>query len=97
VAAAAGRAGGRGAGGWPDRRAAGDGPGAGGALRRPAGRRRPRRPAAAAVVRTVVEQIERRVAERTRSAVTGALNRASRTRRPRPSDIDLGATIGRNL
>ena len=43
------------------------------------------RSTARAVVRTVVEQIERRVAERTRSAVSGALNRASRTRRPRPS------------
>jgi Mg-chelatase subunit ChlD len=52
---------------------------------------------ARAVVRSVVAEIERRVAERTRSAVSGALNRASRTRRPRWSDVDLGATIGRNL
>jgi len=55
------------------------------------------RSTARAVVHRVVEEIERRVAERTRSAVSGALNRASRTRRPRWSDVDLGATIGRNL
>ncbi len=55
------------------------------------------RSTARAVVRSVVDEIERRVAERTRSAVSGALNRASRTRRPRWSDVDLGATIGRNL
>ena len=55
------------------------------------------RSTARAVVHAVVEQIERRVAERTRSAVSGALNRASRTRRPRWADVDLGATIGRNL
>jgi Mg-chelatase subunit ChlD len=52
---------------------------------------------ARAVVRTVVDEIERRIAERTRSAVSGAVNRSSRTRRPRPSDVDLAATIGRNL
>jgi Mg-chelatase subunit ChlD len=55
------------------------------------------RSTARAVVGAVVAEIERRVAERTRSAVSGALNRASRTRRPRWSDVDLGATIGRNL
>jgi Mg-chelatase subunit ChlD len=49
------------------------------------------------VVATVVQQIEQRVAQQTRSAVTGAVNRASRTSRPRPSDIDWNATIGRNL
>lgn len=49
------------------------------------------------VVRTVVEQIEERIATRTRSAVTGALNRAARTHRPRHADIDWNATIRANL
>jgi Mg-chelatase subunit ChlD len=52
---------------------------------------------ARAVVRSVVEQIERRVADRTRSAVAGALNRATRTRRPRLRDIDWDRTIAANL
>jgi Mg-chelatase subunit ChlD len=49
------------------------------------------------VVATVVAEIERRIAERTRTAVAGALNRAARTRRPRPRDIDWNRTIGANL
>ena len=49
------------------------------------------------VVARVVEQIERRIADATRSAVTGALDRASRTHRPRPADIDWDATIRANL
>ncbi len=49
------------------------------------------------VVRTVVEEIERRIATRTQAAVTGALNRATRTRRPRPNAIDWNATIKANL
>jgi Mg-chelatase subunit ChlD len=49
------------------------------------------------VVATVVAEIEQRVSNRTRSAVTGAVNRASRTRRPKHRDIDWNATIGRNL
>jgi Mg-chelatase subunit ChlD len=49
------------------------------------------------VVRTVVAEIERRIAQRTRSAVGGAIDRSTRTRRPRPGDIDWLATIGRNL
>jgi Mg-chelatase subunit ChlD len=55
------------------------------------------RTTARAVVASVVREIERRIAQQTRSAVTGAVNRASRTRRPRPRDIDWAATIGRNL
>ena len=55
------------------------------------------RSTARAVVADVVAEIERRIAQQTRSAVTGAVNRASRTRRPRRSDIDWAATIGRNL
>ncbi|HYH29842.1 MAG TPA: VWA domain-containing protein [Pseudonocardia sp.] len=52
---------------------------------------------ARAVVRTVVAELERRLAERTRAAVTGALDRSARTRRPRPSDVDLARTIRANL
>jgi hypothetical protein len=49
------------------------------------------------VVRTVVAQLQRRLADRTRAAVTGALDRSARTRRPRPADIDLARTIRANL
>ncbi|HYP46472.1 MAG TPA: VWA domain-containing protein [Propionibacteriaceae bacterium] len=55
------------------------------------------RATARAVVAQVVAEIERRVANSTRAAVTGALNRATRTARPRPRDIDWNATIGANL
>ncbi|MFC4064692.1 VWA domain-containing protein [Actinoplanes subglobosus] len=49
------------------------------------------------VVRTVVEELERRVAQPTRAAVTGALNRAARVSRPRHADIDWDRTIRANL
>jgi len=55
------------------------------------------RATARVVVGQVLEQIERRIALRTRSAVSGALNRGSRNRRPRLADVDWPATIGRNL
>jgi Mg-chelatase subunit ChlD len=56
------------------------------------------RESARAVVRKVTTDLERRLAQRTRSAVTGALNRASRTSRPRrPSEIDWDRTIRANL
>jgi Mg-chelatase subunit ChlD len=56
------------------------------------------RESARAVVRRVTTDLERRLAQRTRSAVTGALNRASRTSRPRrPADIDWDRTIRVNL
>ena len=55
------------------------------------------RETARAVVAQVVAEIEQRITERTRSAVGGAVNRATRTRRPRTADIDWLATIGRNL
>jgi ribosomal protein S18 len=56
------------------------------------------RETARAVVRTVTKDLERRLAQRTRAAVAGALNRASRTSRPRrPSDIDWDRTIRANL
>jgi Mg-chelatase subunit ChlD len=49
------------------------------------------------VVAKVVAEIERRIAQPTRSAVNGAVNRAARTARPRPRDIDWNATIAANL
>ena len=49
------------------------------------------------VVGRVVAEIERRIAQPTRSAVNGAVNRAARTSRPRPRDIDWNATIAANL
>lgn len=49
------------------------------------------------VVRRVTDDLERRLTERTRSAVRGALQRSSRSRRPRPPDIDWGRTIRANL
>ena len=49
------------------------------------------------VVRTVVDDVERRLASPLRQAVTGALNRSNVTRRPRPRDIDWPRTIRRNL
>jgi Mg-chelatase subunit ChlD len=53
--------------------------------------------AARMVVAKVVGDLERRVAQRTRSAVTGAVNRAARVNRPRRADIDWGRTIRANL
>src|SRR6516165_10271538 len=49
------------------------------------------------VVSRVVAEVERRIALRTRAAVSGALNRASRTRRPKARDIDWNKTIAANL
>ena len=49
------------------------------------------------VVRRVVADLETRLAEKTRAAVTGALDRASRTTRPRHADIDWDRTIRANL
>ncbi|MFC7534717.1 VWA domain-containing protein [Actinoplanes sp. GCM10030250] len=49
------------------------------------------------VVRTVVEQLERRIEKKTRAAVTGALNRAARISRPKHADIDWDRTILANL
>lgn len=56
------------------------------------------RESARAVVRKVTTDLERRLAQRTKAAVSGALNRASRTSRPRrPADIDWDRTIRANL
>ncbi|MFD9745244.1 VWA domain-containing protein [[Kitasatospora] papulosa] len=52
---------------------------------------------ARAVVRKVVEDLERRFATRTRATLTGALDRSSRAGRPRPRDIDWDRTIRANL
>jgi Mg-chelatase subunit ChlD len=49
------------------------------------------------VVGKVVEDLERRVAQKTKAAITGALNRAARTSRPRHRDIDWNRTIRANL
>src|SRR5262245_55884824 len=50
------------------------------------------------VVRKVVEELERRLEQKTRAAVIGALDRASRTRRPRRlADVDWNRTIRANL
>ncbi|GAB2725857.1 VWA domain-containing protein [Nocardia thraciensis] len=55
------------------------------------------RATARTVVERVVREIERRIAARTVAAVSGALNRAARTSRPRLRDIDWDRTIRRNL
>ena len=55
------------------------------------------RATARAVVRTVTDQLEERLRSQTVQAVTGALNRAARTRRPRHSDIDWNRTVAANL
>ena len=49
------------------------------------------------VVEKVVREIEERIAQHTRSAVTGALNRAARTSNPKLRDIDWDRTIRANL
>ena len=49
------------------------------------------------VVRKVVDELMRRLAEPMRAAVTGALNRAVRNRRPRLAEIDWNRTIRANL
>jgi Mg-chelatase subunit ChlD len=49
------------------------------------------------VVRKVVDALIARLAEPTRQAVNGALNRSARNRRPRHADIDWPRTIRANL
>ena len=55
------------------------------------------RATARAVVKTVTDQLEERHRAQTIQSVSGALDRAARTRRPRHSDIDWGRTIAANL
>ncbi|MFJ4689860.1 VWA domain-containing protein [Streptomyces sp. NPDC088766] len=52
---------------------------------------------ARAVVRKVVEDLERRLAGRARATLTGALDRGARVARPRHHDIDWNRTIAANL
>jgi Mg-chelatase subunit ChlD len=52
---------------------------------------------ARAVVRKVVRDLEQRLATRTRTALTGALDRSARVSRPRHHDIDWNRTIAANL
>ena len=49
------------------------------------------------VVERVVRQVEERIAQHTRTAVTGALDRSSRTSNPKLRDIDWDRTIRANL
>jgi Mg-chelatase subunit ChlD len=49
------------------------------------------------VVRRVVDELQRKLANPTRQAVLGSLNRATRNRRPRHSEIDWHRTIRANL
>lgn len=49
------------------------------------------------VVQRVVNDLQRRLANPLRQAVSGSLNRASRNRRPRFHEIDWPRTIGANL
>jgi Mg-chelatase subunit ChlD len=49
------------------------------------------------VVRKCVEELERKLAEPMRQSVMGALNRATRNRRPRHREIDWNRTIRANL
>ena len=55
------------------------------------------RASARQVVAAVVRQLEAQLRQKTVQAITGALNRAARTRRPRPGDIDWDRTIRANL
>ena len=55
------------------------------------------RATARAVVRVVTDELEELLRAETVQAVTGALNRAARTRRPRHSDIDWNRTVAANL
>ncbi|MER5435633.1 VWA domain-containing protein [Streptomyces sp. NPDC002588] len=52
---------------------------------------------ARAVVRKVVEDLEKRLAARTRAVLAGALDRSARVQRPRHHDIDWNRTIAANL
>ncbi|MDI9913906.1 VWA domain-containing protein [Rhodococcus sp. IEGM 1379] len=49
------------------------------------------------VVGKVVREVEERIAQKTKAAVTGALNRSARTSNPALRDIDWNRTIAANL
>lgn len=52
---------------------------------------------ARAVVRKVVDDLEKRISTRTKATLTGALDRSARINRPRHRDIDWDRTIRANL
>lgn len=49
------------------------------------------------VIAAVVAEIEKRIAQQTRTAVSGAVSRAARNHRPKARDIDWNRTIAANL
>lgn len=49
------------------------------------------------VVRSVVDEVEKRLRNALSAAVTGSLNRAARNRRPRHNEIDWARTVRANL
>jgi len=49
------------------------------------------------VVRRVCQQLERRLRTKTEQAIRGALNRSTRSNRPRANEIDWDRTIRKNL
>jgi len=55
------------------------------------------RETARVVIRKVVDDIERRIANSLRQSIAGALDRSAVTRRPRHADIDWDRTIRKNL
>jgi VWA domain containing CoxE-like protein len=55
------------------------------------------RATARAVVRVVADDIHARLADKVRQAVSGALHRSARSRRPKLNDVDWNRTIGANL
>lgn len=55
------------------------------------------RATARAVIRTVTDELEERLRSQTVQDVSGALDRAARTRRPRLRDVDWQRTIAANL
>jgi Mg-chelatase subunit ChlD len=49
------------------------------------------------VVQKVVDDLRQKLEQKTVQAITGALHRSARNRRPRPSEMDWNATIRKNL
>ena len=49
------------------------------------------------VVQKVVDELIQKISQRTIQAITGALNRAVKNRRPRYNEIDWNTTIRKNL
>lgn len=55
------------------------------------------RESARAVVRKVVEELEKRLKNPMREAIQGAISRSVRNRRPKPNEVDWNRTIRKNL